>query len=343
MESLPQQLLIRVLSNWLDMGAMGTLEVTQVSGGLSNASLWKVTTPQECFCLRRTPVEHAPQPWRHRKTHEFIAHICQAGLRIVPLPKQTRAGESNVQIQGNVWELSSWLTGNATRTPTLEQAKAAADALARFHLAAASFHQLHGCPAGLQDRLVFLGELHRGLRVLKSAVDRSPPLETRDIARNIIGPMEAALPKAIDAVQRSRKKVPIQWCLRDPHIGNFLFVGSDVTGIVDFATAGLSSVAQDIARLIGSMVPQLSNPWQESLEAYRQIRPLSSDEVRLIFAFHISGTIGAAANWLRWRFLENLSRADAATTQARLGDLALRLELLAEAESGISAVGRPIA
>lgn len=330
--------LLAILAHWLPPAELPRLQLERLPGGLSGALLWKVTTPQVSLCLRRTPLEHAPLPWQHRKTHEFLAHIHQAGFQNVPLPKQTLSGESHVQKQGGIWELASWLIGNATRAPTLAQAKAAAAALARLHLAGASFHPQHGYPSGLQDRSVFLHELQRGeLRALNSAVGRAPPTETRASALRIIAPIEAALPQALEIVQRSRIKVPLQWCHGDPHLGNFLFVDDHVTGIVDFALASASSVARDVARLVGSMVPQLTNPWQECVGAYRQLRPLSGDELRLIYAFHVSGTIGAATNWLRWRFVDNISAADAATTQARLADLTSRLELLREAETALSA------
>jgi Ser/Thr protein kinase RdoA (MazF antagonist) len=335
--------LLAILAHWFPPAELAALQIEEVTGGLSRASLWKVTTSQGSFCLRRWPADFTPRIWELKKIHEFMTHTWRAGFRDIPLPRHTLSDESLVEKQDIVWELAGWLSGGATRTPTLKQAKAAAEALARFHLAGASFHQLHGCTPGLKHRMELLDDLRAGtLRELKATVDRSSPSQTRDIARDIIGPMEAALPRAIVGVQRSRKKVPIQWCLADSHIGNFLFVDEQVTGIVDFATAGVSSVARDIARLVGSVVPQLANPWRESLEAYRQIRPLSSDEVRLIFAFHISGTIGAAANWLRWRFVDDLAGIDAATTQSRLIDLALRLESLGEVETALSAFYGPV-
>lgn len=342
MSNVPHDNLLAILAHWFTPAVLPTIQVEDVAGGLSRASLWKVKTPQGSFCLRSTPADISPLPAMLKKIHLFMAHTWRAGFRDIPVPHPTLSHETFVQSTGLVWELTTWLTGSITRTPTVEQGKSAAAALARFHLAAASFNQLHGVAPSLQHRLEILDDLRMGmLRDLVAAVDRSFP-ESRDLARNVISQVKAALPKGIDAVQQSRRNVPVQWCLRDSHIGNFLFVDDDVTGILDFATASIASVSQDIARLIGSMVPHLDNPWQECVEAYRQLRPLSPEEVRLIFAFHVSGTIGAAANWLRWRFIDDLSQADAATTQTRLTDLAARLELLGQAETALSAFHGPI-
>jgi Ser/Thr protein kinase RdoA (MazF antagonist) len=336
--------LLAILAHWFTPAELPLLQITEVAVGLSRATLWKVTAPRQSFCVRRSPRDHSAGPGNLIRIHRFMEHTWRAGFRDLPQPKRTLNQQSFVEVDGAVWELASWLPGAATRTPNRDQAKAAAGALACFHSAGASFHQLYGCPPGLRHRLELLGDLQQGeLRELKSAVDGSAPSETREIAHGIIAKVEATLSKAIDVVQSSRKKLPVQWCLADAHIGNFLFVGDHVTGIVDFATAGVSSVAQDIARLIGSIVPHLDNPWRECVDVYRLERPLTLDELRLIFAFHVSGTIGAAANWLRWRFIDDVSETVAATTQARLIDLAARLELIDEAETALSAFYGPIA
>jgi Ser/Thr protein kinase RdoA (MazF antagonist) len=314
------------------------LRVEGIAGGLSSAKLWKVTTPQQWYCLRCWPKESPPRAEHLKRIHRFIEHTWRSGFRDLPLPKPTFGQDTFIEKHSVIWELDSWLTGISVRTPKLVQAKSASAALARFHMAAASFNQLHGAAPGLKHRLEILDDLRMGmLRELVAAIDCSPPAASRDLARNVVSQLEAALPKGIEVVQRSRKKVPIQWCLRDSHIGNFLFVDEHVTGIVDFATAGITSVSQDIARLVGSLVPHLENPWRECVEVYRHHRPLTADEVRLIFAFHISGTIGTAANWLRWRFVEGLPQVDAAITEAKLTDLAARLESLGDAEAALSA------
>jgi Ser/Thr protein kinase RdoA (MazF antagonist) len=335
--------LLAVLGHWFPPAELPRLQLEKLAGGLSGALLWKVTTPQGVYCLRSTTTEQRWLICPRTRIHQFQEHVWRAGFHDLPLPKPTLADESFVEKYKADWELASWLPGHATRTPTFEQAKAAAAALARFHLAGVSFHQLHGCPSGLKDRFELLDELRAGtLNELKAAVDRAPSTETRSVALRIIVSVEAALHQALEIVQRSRKKVPIQWCHVDPHIGNFLFVDDHATGIVDFAIAGASSVARDVARLVGSMVPHLADPWQECVGAYRQLRPLSADELRLIFAFHVSGTIGAAANWLRWRFLEDRSGVDTATARQRLIELAARLESLDEAERALSAFYGPI-
>jgi Ser/Thr protein kinase RdoA (MazF antagonist) len=54
------------------------------------------------------------------------------------------------------------------------------------------------------------------------------------------------------------RPVPLQPALRDILDEHVLFVGDQVTGIIDFGAMRIESVAGDIARLLGSLVPRSS-------------------------------------------------------------------------------------
>jgi hypothetical protein len=126
------------------------------------------------------------------------------------------------------------------------------------------------------------------------------------------------LPKCIEVLHSVRTKVPNQWCLRDCHIGNFLFDGNLVSGVIDLGTAGIDSISRDLSRLVGSIATRDQNCWRDCIDAYEMRRVLSIDELQLVFAFHLSGVIGTAANWLRWRFMDHLPGLDAESTEERL-------------------------
>ncbi len=65
-----------------------------------------------------------------------------------------------------------------------------------------------------------------------------------------------------------------------------------------------------------------------AIEAYDACRPLSPDERRAIDCFDRGGTLAAAANWLRWLFVEERSISQAEAVQAQLVQLYGRLQAL---------------
>lgn len=320
-----------ILSNWFETSHLGALKLDPMAGGLSGARLWRVTGAQSSYVLRRWPVGY-PTYGNLQQIHGLINHVWNAGFHELPLPKRTINRHTVVEADGHLWELATWLTGDVVNHPALEQATAAMAALARFHAIAATYAgQRRGIVPGLIERAKILDDLRSGtLARLSSAVQKSPPSELRDTACLVASQIETLLPTAVTVVGESAQTaIPLQWCLRDIHVGNILFKGAQVTGMLDFGAAGEGSVAGDVARLAGSIAetgPRLL--WRECLDAYQAQRQLSSEELRVVVAHDLGGTIAAGANWLRWLFIEGRTIADAATTQKRLIALVERLRSL---------------
>jgi Ser/Thr protein kinase RdoA (MazF antagonist) len=106
----------------------------------------------------------------------------------------------------------------------------------------------------------------------------------------------------------------LQYCLCDiwrPHV---LFVGDQVSGIVDYGSVKVDHVAGDLGRLLGSWVADDQELWDAGMNAYAGIRALCTEERRLAGVLDRSGTILSLATWLLWlwrdrRTFDDVSRA----------------------------------
>ncbi len=141
--------------------------------------------------------------------------------------------------------------------------------------------------------------------------------------------MGRSLPTVLGELEQTADvPLTLQWCLRDVKCDHVLFAGEQVSGLIDFGAAAVDSVAGDVARLVGSLVGDAREDWPPALEAYHACRPLSPDERRAIDCFDRGGTLAAAANWLRWLFVEERSISQAEAVQSQLVWLCDRLRAL---------------
>lgn len=303
-------------------------------GGLSGASIWKVETTDAALALRRWPAEH-PTSERLRFIHAVLAHVYAKGLRIVPVPISTLAGETFVSIGGRLWELAPWLPGESSfeYDPSRARIGAAMRAVATFHLASAS----PGAPwtrpqvtsPGLVDRAKRLAELDESRFVeCRQAVENSSVSEACDnLARELLAQLPRAVTIARPLVTPVAELVfELQPCLRDIWHGNLLFTGDEVTGIVDFGAMQIDSPALDVARLLGSMAGNDMEVWGHGLEAYEALRPFSPDERTSVRAADVSGVVLGSVNWLRWLYVERREFGDLTAVEGRMRSLATRMQ-----------------
>jgi Ser/Thr protein kinase RdoA (MazF antagonist) len=110
----------------------------------------------------------------------------------------------------------------------------------------------------------------------------------------------------------------LQYCLCDiwrPHV---LFVGDMVSGIIDYGSVKLDSVAGDLGRLLGSWVVDNQELWDAGINAYAGVRPLSAQERRLAAMLDRSGTILSLATWLLWLWRDHKTFDDVSNAAERL-------------------------
>jgi homoserine kinase type II len=125
-----------------------------------------------------------------------------------------------------------------------------------------------------------------------------------------------------------RVAVPKQPCIRDIWHDHLLFTGERVSGVVDFGALRVETVAGDIARLLGSLAGDDPQQRQQGIDAYKDLRPLSSAEQELVEVFDTSLVLLAGMNWLRWIFHEQRQFERPQAVIERLDEILLRLEHL---------------
>lgn len=302
----------------------------------SGAGLWRINTEQGPLCLRRWPREH-PTLERLEFIQAVLWHVDQEGFHRVPLPLQTEHRHGHVWHEGHLWELTPWLPGEADfrQRPSPPRLRHALQALAGFHRAAASFPLAEPGPAispGMGERSARLDSLIAGrLSKLRAAVDGGawPELDRR--ARELVALAEPLLPRLQPALRTaSSLSVPLQPCIRDIWHAHVLFVGDEVSGLVDFGSMRPDSVAADVARLLGSMAADEADAWRRGLDAYQSVRVLTSHELELVTAFDRSLVLMGGLQWLEWIYLEGREFAHPSAVLARLDELLSRLRVLSQ-------------
>lgn len=322
-----------------------SIEFLGNNGGFSGAQLWRVgTSDSQLFCLRRWPVGETYQ--RILFVHQVLFFAVQQGIpsSLLPLPKSgnngpgKKGGSILSDGRGFFYELCPWLKGSADfeSRPTMQRVQAAAETLARLHLA------LSGVPdqgrskrvvlPGVQKRLAFIQELDAGLLMKINQIRGSDPFGG---LRQKICESYLRLAPSIAArlIEMSTQSFSQQVCLKDIWHDHLLFEGEKVSGFVDFGAIGFDNVATDVSRLFGSLFQNDQELWKIGLEAYRSIRELSGAEMKLIEVYDRSTTMLAGLNWLRWILVENRKFESIVPIRKRMEKLAYRMDDWIEAGS----------
>jgi Ser/Thr protein kinase RdoA (MazF antagonist) len=137
---------------------------------------------------------------------------------------------------------------------------------------------------------------------------------------------ETGLSGALQRVMAERAMpAMLQAVVRDLWSSHVLFATDEptrVAGIVDFHAAAVDTPATDLARLLGSWcrgpaIP-LDDACREDLAAYESIRPLTTEEHRLVPWLDATATIFGLDNWFRWTLDEQREFPDARRMLARI-------------------------
>jgi homoserine kinase type II len=154
-------------------------------------------------------------------------------------------------------------------------------------------------------------------------------VELQPIARRAVEMFRLCTPYVEDQlVAATQVVVPLQPCIRDIWHEHVLFTGDQVSGIIDFGAMRTDCVATDVTRLLGSLVGDDAAGWKSGIEAYCEVRPLTSAESRLLSAFDQSAVLISPMNWLQWLYVDRRQFARRERVRERLAVTMRRLEHL---------------
>jgi Ser/Thr protein kinase RdoA (MazF antagonist) len=311
--------------------------------GFSGAIVLRVETDAGPHCLRGWPTEANTE--RIGGLHRLLAHAAYHGIGFVACPVPASDGRTLVSSAGRNWQLERWLPGRAdfASRPSDGRLTEALRSLARLHTAMAGFqprgaetawffsHAARPAPAVVERIERLEGWSDEKLALLCSRIERTPECCAGFIAAatSILGGFSRHS-KTIAAELRAASRLPVcvQPCLRDVWHDHLLFEGEAVTGIIDPGAARSDTVAADISRLVGSLVGDDRRRWEVAIEAYQSVRPLKSEEMRLIGVLDRSGTLLSGMTWLARRYFANLTFPQPERVVSRMQRIAERLAVL---------------
>jgi Ser/Thr protein kinase RdoA (MazF antagonist) len=303
----------------------GVLAFLGNHGGFSGAQLWRLDTCGGSYCLKAWPPD-----WRSPRELAWIHGLITQGSvlpwmsRVAP----TSAGTTFVVFQDRLWELVTWMPGEAdfSLAPSSARLSAACGALGQLHQAWAPADAKYDvCPAVLRR----FDSWQTWQQLLQTGWRPSPP--TIDPYSPSAAQLWQLVLRRIDEVPRllarwSQRKIPLQPCVCDLWHDHVLFTGEAVTGLIDFGSVKEDHVGVDLARLLGSLIGDDAALWESGFRAYERIRPFGTEERALARDLDRSGTILSATHWLRWLYHERRHYARPAAVVNRLTALARRLQ-----------------
>jgi homoserine kinase type II len=243
--------------------AIGTLTSCKgIAEGVENSN-YVVQTEAGRYILTLYEKRVAPEDLPY-----FLAlmeHLAAKGIAS-PLPVRDREGRSLRELAGRPAALITFLDGVSVRRASLEQCASAGETLAKLHLAGEDF------------------PLRRANSLSLAAW---PPLfaAIRDQADGIIPGLAGEIGKELDYLEANwPAELPSGVIHADLFPDNVLFLGNEVTGLIDFYFACTDMLAYDIAICLNAWCFETDASFNVTkaralLQAYERSRPLSPAEL----------------------------------------------------------------
>jgi Ser/Thr protein kinase RdoA (MazF antagonist) len=294
-------------------------------GGFSGARLWRVGSEAlGSLALRAWP--HSAEAARLVAIHR-LQQAAASRLSFIPTLIPSASGESIVHQAGRCWELATWMPGRADfhAAPTSSRLTAGCAALAQLHDCWEETRPVTVAPCPAVRRRLALLEVWEKQGEPPPLQSGLPPA-TAELVQHAHRLVSASVNR-VRSVLASwiDRPVAMQPCLCDVWHDHLLFEGDRLTGLVDFGAVKPDHVAVDLARLLGSLVGDDRNRWEEGLGAYRSVRPLAVWEQQLALVLDWTGTVAGIANWVSRLQTEERSQYNLVQATARLEGLVGRV------------------
>jgi len=299
------------------------------AGGFSGARLWRGQRHDGTrLCLREWPNQRTTED-RLMTIHRAMRVL--ARLPFVPKLCETRDGSTWVDVAGeSLWEMTTWMPGVADFNDNPNDARlfAAMRALAQMHERMRAAKPVTGpCPA-----------VKRILRAMRGWRDLLQSGWKPDFRFPRPEPIPALARRAWQAISAGTysieftlvnwedRQMPLQMCLCDIWHDHILYEKDQLTGVIDYGAVKPDCVAIDLARLLGSMIPEQRERMRQAFAVYSAIHPTPEVVFELAAILDQAGAIVGLTNWLRWLYHEQRSYLEGAAVGRRLEALTKRVE-----------------
>ena len=298
------------------------------NGGFSGAQLWKISAADRSYCLRRWPLSH-PSRARLEWINLVLVHTAGMGCEFIPAPIETEVGERFISAGGFFWELTKWIEGVACfkDDPNDARLTQVPESLAKFHLASAQVNLGFENSKNLNSRYDAMASSASLIESLRHCSEFGLPDYIYRLRALILGLGVSYIQRITTTLAPLRGVVfAVQPVVRDIWHDHLIFRGNELSGLVDFGAMQMDSVACDLSRALGSIVHEDQSRWESAINDYSQIRPLTQQEVDLIYILDQPSAFLGALNWLKWIMIENRAFESDADVKLRIMDLTGRLE-----------------
>ena len=295
--------------------------------GFSGSSVWKIANDQgQHFSVKHFSSLTADQlAWIHRVQLHTIVCDCD----FVARPLRIDDGTSSIQTgQANdgLWEICTWMPGEPNTGSAISEQRLshAMKSLARFHQSAAQVNFDFRPSPGVKLRLDQLASFSKTIAAIQIKSNQYPTLNDLLMQLKQISP--AHLSGFTTALgQFEKHTLPLQPVIRDLRGEHLLFTNDSLTGLIDFDAMQMETIALDLTRSLGDLVPDDAGHWQLALEAYNSVRPIQPAELELIKILDPINVILSAFNWIKWIAIEDRNFENQEAVKVRLKEINERL------------------
>lgn len=193
----------------------------------------------------------------------LMSHLSTAGIDC-PVPIADRSGEVLKQLNGRHAAIVSFMQGTSSNRPHAERCFAGGKALAQIHQAARDFKMIRSNALNHEAWIKLLDTVEADEKLIAEAQER---------LENILGQWP--------------RNLPYGTIHADLFPDNVLFIGDNVTGLIDFYFACQDILSYDLAIMLNAWCFETDLSFnitkaKRLLAGYQSVRPLSAEEVDAI-------------------------------------------------------------